>query len=177
MVSEQGIIRAKEINRATRRRHARRLILEGPVMNKCVVCVVMFMLTWAACANGRSQFNPWQPMQFQPKAAPNNSAGVLAQSSALRQRVARTADKRAIEETQERIRQQMTAIKELATKLEKTTEDSIIQGGSLRQEMEKGKVEKHEIDSVMNGLKEAAANMREAGKAVNAEIEKGLKTK
>lgn len=144
-------------------------------MIRCFISAVMLVLSFRVFANDRQKFQPRCPVSCQPNVAPSPQGGArtLAQSDALRQRLVLATNKKLVEEgLRAQLKQRIESVRGLAKRLEQTTEDSITQGGSLRQAMVEAKVETRNIDDAMKEIRDAVPKMREAGREMNRELDR-----
>lgn len=140
---------------------------------RCFLFIVAVMaLLLNVHANVQQPLQPWRPTPFQPKVVANGGAEALRQSPSLRRRIVEASDRQSIENVRIQMKQRVESVRVLAKQLEQATEDSLTQGGTLRQKMVEAKVDAHQIDLAMKELKNAMPKMREAGRAMNGEFEK-----
>ena len=143
-------------------------------MVRCFCLVFTLILASYVCADAQQPFHPWRPTPFQPKVTPprQNEVEALRKSAALQQMIRKTADKKYAEEAKIHMKQRLEAVRALAKRLEQTTEESLTQGGTLRHHMIEAKVDTSQVDFAMKELKDGVPKMREAGRAINRELEK-----
>lgn len=98
--------------------------------------------------------------------------GALRPSPVDSDELKRISSKEAVDRIRADVARQTREIREFSRKLAGTTEDSLTNGGALRDEMVSAGADQALVDEIVAKLKDAAPAMREAGRQVSRELDR-----